>query len=458
MKHLQSLFMLGAAAAFVISCSSKPSKVDIPANANPSDEITSFENDLHQAEANQVSVLSPKNYEKAKDYLSDAKELREKNKSGQDILEKVGYGRAYLNLANENVKKANEQMPEVLRSRQDAMTSGAETILASEFKAADNDMRAQMEGFEKNPSRVDSKDKDKLNKKYLDLELKAIKASYLSQARNNLDLAEKNGAKRAAPKTYASAKDKIQAAERTIETDRHDTEAIGAASAAALTETQKLLTINGIIKNAKKETPEDLALQMNANRKALDTVSSDVATKEEALKNQQAHIQHLTNSNEALSESNSELRGKVSEDQALNQRYEEARKHFSPQEADIYRQGSNLLIRLKGLDFKSGHADLSKKSFGTLNKVKDVIAEMGADKVVVEGHTDSVGSKAINEKLSKERADTVANYFVSTGVVDKGSVETEGYGFEKPISSNKTKEGRAQNRRVDVIISPSAVE
>ena len=70
-------------------------------------------------------------------------------------------------------------------------------------------------------------------------------------------------------------------------------------------------------------------------------------------------------------------------------------------------------------------------------------------RALVEGHTDSIGSDAYNQRLSERRADAVRDYMVSRGI-DAQRITTKGYGKSEPIASNKTKEGRAQNRRVEV--------
>lgn len=71
--------------------------------------------------------------------------------------------------------------------------------------------------------------------------------------------------------------------------------------------------------------------------------------------------------------------------------------------------------------------------------------------VLVEGHTDNIGSAAYNQKLSVKRAESVRDALVKNGVpADK--ITTKGYGFDKPVASNKTKAGRAQNRRVEITI------
>ena len=73
-------------------------------------------------------------------------------------------------------------------------------------------------------------------------------------------------------------------------------------------------------------------------------------------------------------------------------------------------------------------------------------------KVVIEGHTDSVGTKAYNKNLSQERADAVKNYMVEKNGIDSNRIATEGFGEEKPIADNATAEGRAQNRRVEAAV------
>ena len=68
------------------------------------------------------------------------------------------------------------------------------------------------------------------------------------------------------------------------------------------------------------------------------------------------------------------------------------------------------------------------------------------------GHTDSVGTDAYNQKLSERRVDSVRNYVVGKGV-DGGRISGQGFGESKPIADNKTSEGRAKNRRVEIKVN-----
>lgn len=87
-----------------------------------------------------------------------------------------------------------------------------------------------------------------------------------------------------------------------------------------------------------------------------------------------------------------------------------------------------------------------------LGKVADALSEVPATSIVIEGHTDATGSAAANAKLSQARAESVLEYLVSSGALSSDRASAIGRGFEEPVASGKTKEGRAMNRRIDVVI------
>lgn len=80
-----------------------------------------------------------------------------------------------------------------------------------------------------------------------------------------------------------------------------------------------------------------------------------------------------------------------------------------------------------------------------MSKVKAISLEV----IIAVGHTDSVGSEVYNQKLSVKRAEAVKAYLVSKGI-EKNRVYTEGKGEKQPVADNKTKEGQAKNRRVEI--------
>lgn len=103
------------------------------------------------------------------------------------------------------------------------------------------------------------------------------------------------------------------------------------------------------------------------------------------------------------------------------------------------------------LEFAFDSAKLSANDIAQLDEISAVLTnpKVGSNiKGMIEGHTDSVGSESYNLSLSQRRAESVANYLQSKGVVLNGRFEVMGYGEAKPIASNDTAAGRAQNRRV----------
>jgi len=102
------------------------------------------------------------------------------------------------------------------------------------------------------------------------------------------------------------------------------------------------------------------------------------------------------------------------------------------------------------LHFANGRNELSAEGTMAVRKVADSIKKFkGAYTLVVSGHTSSVGSVAFNKALSKRRADAVAKVLVGEGI-PAGSVQTVGVGPDQPIADNKTKDGQARNRRVEI--------
>ena len=87
-----------------------------------------------------------------------------------------------------------------------------------------------------------------------------------------------------------------------------------------------------------------------------------------------------------------------------------------------------------------------------LKKVADSMKENPKSKAILKGHTDNVGSKAYNLRLSKVRANSVKLYLVKEFGIKKSRIATFGYGFSKPVADNNTEEGRQKNRRVEIFI------
>jgi outer membrane protein OmpA-like peptidoglycan-associated protein len=110
-------------------------------------------------------------------------------------------------------------------------------------------------------------------------------------------------------------------------------------------------------------------------------------------------------------------------------------------------KGARIVV--ENILFTTGKATIRAESFGELNKLVRLLNENKGVRIEVSGHTDNVGSAAINKRLSRSRAQSVKNYLESQGI-DENRIEFEGYGFDRPIAPNNTEDGRAANRRVEI--------
>jgi outer membrane protein OmpA-like peptidoglycan-associated protein len=97
--------------------------------------------------------------------------------------------------------------------------------------------------------------------------------------------------------------------------------------------------------------------------------------------------------------------------------------------------------------FNSGKDSFTAETFKILDEIALLIKPFTTSSFTIEGHTDSVGSKKLNQKLSEKRANAVKKYLESKL---SNSFSAAGYGEDKPIASNSTRKGRAQNRRVEI--------
>lgn len=108
-----------------------------------------------------------------------------------------------------------------------------------------------------------------------------------------------------------------------------------------------------------------------------------------------------------------------------------------------------------GILFATNKSELSSASRNALTKFATSLKNSPDTDVTIYGHTDNTGTRAVNERISKERADAVANFLVGQGI-SRSRLTTEGLAFDQPVADNSTAEGRAQNRRVEVYITANA--
>ena len=111
----------------------------------------------------------------------------------------------------------------------------------------------------------------------------------------------------------------------------------------------------------------------------------------------------------------------------------------------------NLSLLLT-IDFDFAKYFIKKEYNDDIKKVADTMKENPKARAVIKGHTDSIGKRAYNMQLSKKRANSLKQYLVKKFGIKASRIATIGYGFDKPVASNDTEEGRQKNRRAEAFI------
>jgi outer membrane protein OmpA-like peptidoglycan-associated protein len=120
----------------------------------------------------------------------------------------------------------------------------------------------------------------------------------------------------------------------------------------------------------------------------------------------------------------------------------------------VTRNGDNLILNMPGnVTFATNQSDVNASFYPVLNSVALVLKQYEKTMIDVVGHTDSTGSMQLNMQLSQARAASVGMYLQNQGILAQ-RIQTQGVGPQYPIASNDTPEGRAQNRRVELILRP----
>lgn len=451
------LALATGALAFTVSCAHSVKRAEYPAEANPQVELANLEQQVQAGDQAQLEVLAPKEYKRSKKYLDEAKEGLRDNDDREDILEDLGYAKAYLQKANEIADERRPRVAGILESRMAALDAGVKNHPAHEKELRDVDDDFADLADDKT---IDPEDFAEIQKEYAELELASVQSTQLGDVKSSLDAARKLDADDYAPQSLKRAELAYANAMNVVAVNRRAPSAFSSAVQAAKDEAATLNAVLEEQKAADWDIKEDVALNLVNQKRSIASLDSQLGTQKQQAAAQADQLQNQQSILQTQRQQLANQSGQLADAQAvqqLNEALEEARGLFDTEEADVFRQGDKLLIRLKGIQFASGQAEIPSRSEKMLEKVKQVTEKLSPSSIVIEGHTDAVGSAAINEKLSQERAETVAEYLAKEGV-SESVLEAVGYGFEKPITSNKTKAGRAQNRRVDIWISAGETE
>jgi OmpA-OmpF porin, OOP family len=415
-----------AAGLALAACSSTPKYDTLPESTDAREEIGKLQQDLGDAQKGQTDILAPQAWKDADYYFKRAQSDLADNDSNKTVLKDIAKSHAYLKRAQGEADSAQTTIPEILQVRQEALQALAPQFAQKEWVKADEAFRSLTKDREGEKFGVSDDNRGELRDLYINAQVVALQNEKLGSARAQIHDAGNKKADSLTPHVYDQAMMSLKNAEAFIAANRMDMVGIDKQTDKANADSALLTRVIAEAISAKNSTPE-----------------------QEAMKAEQAAMRM-----DKAKQRNAALAGALDQD-AFEQKYDEARQMFNPQEAEVYKQGDKLLIRLKGIGFATSRASLPSSSFALLTKVGNVTKNFGGPQIRIEGHTDSVGSKAKNLRLSQDRAEAVKSYMVANAGVAAENIEVVGMGDTRPLATNKTAAGRAQNRRVDVILTPS---
>ncbi len=472
---------IGLTVFILVACAGTQTSVQsISKSANPADVVNEFDSEIATARKNQLNVLSPDWFSEAEASLTRAKKALNKGDEISEILENVAEGRAQLKKAEEMAQVARTTLPELIKSREMARAAGATKI--NDYAGVENDFLLLTKAIEDNNLRLAQRERGRVGKDFRALELRAIKDQTIGEVRKLLAKAENDGARKFAPHSLSVAQQKLKNTDTFITQNPYEKAKMQEMANDALFYAQRLVQMNKQsqkIRTMESEEItrwiEDMLHKTTAKLSAPDMRNEPFETQVENMvesvsalqadhnfviqqaKSQEAEISTLKNRIAVLEGETQEERmakERLAAEKEFNQKFSQIQNYFDSDEAEVYKQGGQLVIRLRAIQFPVGQDIIMPKNYELLSKVQKSIRTFGEPSVVIEGHTDSTGSDEVNEHLSQQRAEAVRQYLTANRTLPYDRIVAIGYGSMRPLASNETADGRAINRRIDVIVKP----
>jgi OOP family OmpA-OmpF porin len=443
---------------------------------------------LEAARNANAELLAPESFARGMQAYATAESDLQRGRNMDRIRATLAQATAEFTESKEAAEIANVTLASLIKTRADASNATADTFAGSLWTEAGELFDAAARRLESGDIRGARSRADDAEALYRDAELTAIKAQYLSQTRALLAEAEAARVPRLAPTTFAKAQALLAQAELELNNNRYDTDLPRSIAQQANYEARHAIYLAGVIEMMRDENRslEDIILsyeeplreisaaadKVAALDKGAEPVAAELVAYIEGLRERASQAERDVNDSRArIGELEEEIRaldeqlGGVSQERvALVQRLEaEARIReqfssietmFNRDEARVSREGNSLIVRLVGLTFASGAADVNARYRGLLDKVRQAADVFPRSQIVIEGHTDSYGSDEANLALSRRRAEAVSAFLSNDLGVPPFRLSAVGYGETQPIANNDTQQGRERNRRIDVLIEP----
>lgn len=289
----------------------------------------------------------------------------------------------------------------------------------------------------------------------------------LYEAENAVQIADAAGAGRYAADSMSTAKTALMNAEQ-MDEHKHDRkqtityarEAVQAAEDARLITIRKIKAQDESAQRKAREDAERAAEQAKANaeQQAAQRAQAEAAAEEARARAEQAKAAREAAEQQAQ-QAQAQAQQASQQAQAAQQQAQSMRERLKQQLNQVLQTretARGLIVNMSDVLFDFNKYTLKPAAREKLAKVSGILLAYPDLKMQVEGYTDNIGSDEYNQKLSEQRANAVRDYLVSQGVKD-ANITAQGFGKTHPIADNSTSSGRAQNRRVELVVSGQSI-
>jgi outer membrane protein OmpA-like peptidoglycan-associated protein len=289
----------------------------------------------------------------------------------------------------------------------------------------------------------------------------------LYEAENAIQIADAAGAEQYAADTMKTAKTALENAEGldTKKSDRKQTitfarEAVQSAEDARIITIRKIKAEDDAAQVKGRQDAEQAAqqAQLSAQQAQLDAQRAKAAEDQQAAQRAQAEAA-AAEAEARAQKARAEQQAAEQAAQQASQQTEQIRERLKNQLSQVLQTtetARGLIVNMSDVLFDFNKYSLKPDAQVKLAKVSGILLAYPNLKLQVEGYTDNIGSDEYNQKLSEQRADAVRDFLASQSVPDT-NISAEGYGKSNPIADNSTNSGRAQNRRVQMVVSGAAI-
>ncbi|MGD2074337.1 MAG: OmpA family protein [Gammaproteobacteria bacterium] len=424
------------------------------------EQIARLDRSLRDARVQGVDDLAPDGYRAAQEQLDKA--LSEAAADRSDSANKAAAeGLQTLSRAGEQADVSRDLLREVLAAREKALDAGAGSIFPERSADLDEEFRKVANLVERNRLEDAKERRPRLIAGYEQLELAALKEGTVEAAQAAIEDARQKDAPKYAPKTFKLAEEEMGLALSVLEADRTRTEKANAHAKRAKWLAEKSASVTELIKDFDRRdfTREDAVLWYQSQLKEISAPLGESLPFNEpnrtVVLSLQRSIQDLMKQRDETAAQRSRYEQELSLTAEQRAAIEKVQSLFTPSEANVYQQRENVLISAHGFRFPSGGSKIEAENFTLMNKIIQAVKTFPDASIEISGHTDSTGSAQVNKQLSQRRAENVARFLVEVGGISPSRIIATGYGRERPVASNETPEGRAANRRVEILINNS---